>query len=208
MKKQRLVYGVGLNDEPMSAGRAEGNRFKHDPIYARWSDMLMRCYSPRYQAKYPTYAGCTVVEEWKNFSEFKSWMVTQRWEGMHLDKDFLVPGNRVYGPNTCAFIPQWLNLFYGANHATRGEWPIGVAWVNCKCDRKFAASLNIDGLRVTLGRFHTPEEANQAYREAKHRELLKRIEQYKACDSQDPRVLTALSDRARELLANELVGFQ
>ena len=60
--------------------------------------MLKLCYSPAHHKKYPSYVGCTVCEEWKTFSNFRRWMVTQNFEGRHLDKDLLVKDNLHYSP--------------------------------------------------------------------------------------------------------------
>ena len=76
--------------------------------------MLTRCYSPLWHKQYPTYIGCSVCPEWRYFSKFRLWMSTQKWEGMALDKDILVKGNQVYGPDTCCFIPSAINSLFGS----------------------------------------------------------------------------------------------
>ena len=108
------VYGVGTNDagyaiQVMESVRGANGKPKQRiiwfcPFYRRWVHMLERCYSERYQEKKPTYIGCTVCEEWLRFSNFKSWMETQDWEGKHLDKDLLVEGNKIYSPDTCILV--------------------------------------------------------------------------------------------------------
>ncbi len=88
--------------------------------------MLMRCYSEKYQAKAPTYAGCTVCDEWLMFSNFKGWMQTQNWLGLHLDKDILIRGNKIYRPEACAFVTLETNNFL-LDARRRGEnWLVGA----------------------------------------------------------------------------------
>ena len=39
----------------------------------RWYGMLRRCYDTKYQARQPSYIGCSVSEEWLNFQTFAKW---------------------------------------------------------------------------------------------------------------------------------------
>jgi hypothetical protein len=134
--------------------------------------MLERCYNPKYHAKYPTYIGCSVVPDWHSFMAFRAWMSKQKWEGLHLDKDLLLQGNKVYGPDTCIFIAKQLNNFTVDCAASRGEWPTGV-----HLDRqsgKFKARCNnpFTGKRETLGYFTCPDAAHEAWRKRKHEHAL------------------------------------
>ena len=138
MKSKKLVYGVGINDagyvvqEWETIGNVNG-KIKRKlvwfcPYYRVWSDMLKRCYSDKYQEKYPTYKGCSVSEEWKIFSNFKRWMEKQDWEYKQLDKDLLLECNKVYSEETCVFVKSIVNSFTTDSGASRGEWLIGVNW--------------------------------------------------------------------------------
>jgi len=105
MKAKKLVYGVGINDadyvtqkwETISYvnGKQKQNLVWECHYYRTWCGMLMRCYSAKHQERNPTYKGCSVSEEWLRFSNFKSWMERQDFEGMQLDKDLLFEGNKV-----------------------------------------------------------------------------------------------------------------
>ena len=70
--------------------------------------MLNRCYGKAYLKK-PHYGKATVCDEWLVFTNFKKWMMTQNWEGKNLDKDLRSWPNRVYSPETCAFISKRAN---------------------------------------------------------------------------------------------------
>lgn len=99
MKTIKLVYGVGINDLDVPFAM-NGSNLK---FYGTWNNMLNRCYSEKYQAKNPTYRGCTVCNEWLSLSTFKEWFDANYRTGMELDKDILVKGNRVYCPEGMLF---------------------------------------------------------------------------------------------------------
>lgn len=175
-KDRKLVYGVGINDadyvvkkfEQDYSARHISGRYKQRlvwmcPFYQKWVSMLERCYSEKYQEKYPTYKGCTVLEEWKLFSNFRKWVVGQDWEGMQLDKDVLFVGNKVYREETCVFVTRQVNMFLVDSGKTRGEWPIGVCWD--KKSKKFLSNCSnpFTGKREHLGHFDCPQEAHKAW---------------------------------------------
>ena len=72
----RLVYGVGVRDLPYRIAGQDGLP-QRDPCYAKWSDMLMRCYSSKFTEKHQRYRGCSVHPDWLLFSDFKAWMEDQ-----------------------------------------------------------------------------------------------------------------------------------
>ena len=101
--------------------------------------MLQRCYSEKWQERYPTYKGCSVSEEWHTFSNFKAWMEKQQWEGKQLDKDILFEGNKVYSPEPCVFVTRKTNMFT-TDRAARGSGLLGMHWDKEKA--KFRAGCN------------------------------------------------------------------
>ena len=93
---------------------------KHTDEYDIWHGMLMRCYDPKYQEKHPTYKGCKVEDYLLNFQHMCEWLEKNYYkvpgERMHLDKDILYKGNKVYSRETCIFVPQRINnLFVKSN---------------------------------------------------------------------------------------------
>jgi L-amino acid N-acyltransferase YncA len=86
---------------------------------------------------------------------------------MQLDKDILLKGNKIYGPETCVFVTQELNLTFPVRSKYRGKWPIGVHFSDEK--KKFVAhSVVAPGEKGKfLGYFKTPEEAFAAYKKCK-----------------------------------------
>ena len=124
MTKQtkRLVYGYGINDldEPIKVNG------RHLKFYSTWRDMIRRCYSKKCQAKQPTYRGCLVCPDWLSLSNFKEWFNINYREGMELDKDILIQGNKVYCPEACSFVPRYINSLLCDSGAIRGDYPLGV----------------------------------------------------------------------------------
>ena len=102
-KLLRKVYGVGY----MGIGKYCRGSF----AYSRWTSMLERCYSEKYQNKFPSYIMCTVSDRWHDLQNFGKWFDNNYIEDYHLDKDLLLPGNKIYSENTCIFIPQDVNSF-------------------------------------------------------------------------------------------------
>ena len=200
MKPNKLVYGVGINDADYVVERKEtisgvnGERKQklvwYCPYFRTWKGMLQRCYSIAYQDRKPTYKGCSVSTEWLTFSNFKSWMEKQQWEGGQLDKDLLFEGNKIYSSATCVFVTQMVNSFINDSGASRGEWLIGVNWD--KDRKKFLSRCcnPFSGKQENLGRFDCEQEAHQAWQVRKI-ELTHLL----AAEQEDPRVSKALIDR-------------
>lgn len=184
------VYGVGINDANYQLKLYEYVNGKQKlisecPFYVKWKDMLRRCYSKSFQVKYPTYRGCTVSEDWKTFSNFKLWMESQNWDGKALDKDLLVPNNKIYSKDTCMFIDIRLNAFLAVKP---GKYYLGT---RLKTNRnKFESRIHDinTGKRIHLGNYDTPEEAHRKWQCAK----ILQIEQLKKLYEYDPIIVSCL----------------
>lgn len=171
------IYGVGIKDVDYPTAKTKKVGDKRVivwvcPFYERWKSMLKRCYSKLSPTSSPTYVGCTVVEEWKRFSVFKEWMQQQDWEGKHLDKDILVEGNRVYGPDTCIFVDRAVNNFFSISHSgKRGGHSVGAVWdkgmgkFRAYCKNPFQEGRKSPD---KLGVFDTEEGAHLAWKKRKH----------------------------------------
>lgn len=176
----KLVFGKGYNDL-----KEDGSQSK---FYRTWVSMLERCYSIKRQIKQPTYVGCSVCEDWLTFSKFKTWMETQDWEGKQLDKDILVPGNKVYSPDACVFVSQELNKFFIESNASRGLYPIGVDFH--KPSKKFRSRCRVNGIKMHLGYFDTSEEAFNAWKNKKLE-----LARFYASQQKDIRIAKAITER-------------
>lgn len=92
------LYGIGF------IGDGEYSYQGNEKAYSTWHGMLDRCYNPKYHEKYPTYINCTTCESWLNFQNFAPWFYENYKEGLHLDKDIRIKGNKHYSPDTCKFV--------------------------------------------------------------------------------------------------------
>ena len=96
----KLVYGVGFNDKTRPA-KVDGKKVKE---YQLWQNMLIRCFSDKYQTRQPTYKGCSVSDNFLHYSFFYDWCqeqigfgkVDDKGRGWCLDKDLLLIGNKTY----------------------------------------------------------------------------------------------------------------
>ena len=196
----KLVWGVGVNDLGYRAQineevtKSGGKRIQKSVFkckyYAAWTRMLTRCYSKKFLERNQSYVGTIVCSEWLSATAFKKWMEQQDWRGKSLDKDIIVPGSRLYSPETCAFVLNATNSFVIARDASRGDYPIGVSLLkptgkySAKCGNPFT------GKQEHLGYFLSQEEAHEAWRERKHD-----LAQLVAARESDPRVVEALKKR-------------
>jgi len=111
------IYGVGC----IGQGKHLSVISKiHVREYDLWKRMLYRCYCPEFLNDNPTYRGCTVTKRWHNYQLFCEDLVEVKnyslWYGQyrknmyHLDKDFLVDGNKIYSKRTCMFLTAEENI--------------------------------------------------------------------------------------------------
>lgn len=188
--KPKKVHGVGINDSDV-----------RDSFYWTWVAMLDRCYNPKVKPRNVTYAGCTVAPEWLTFSNFKAWMLRQPWQGCHLDKDILFPGNRIYSPETCVFITPQTNTVLSDCARARGDYPIGVSYD--KSRGLFLSRVRRQMVTYNLGRFSDPMDAHAAWQREKAKIIREIAEQ-----QVDWRVGAALLARAEKLDNNRLRGVE
>jgi len=139
---------------------------KHTPSYRAWTSMMGRCYNEKFLVRCPIYTGCSVHPDWHNFQAFSDWYKVEPNSdtlGFELDKDLRQAGNKIYGPYTCSFVPQQINVLLGYCGPDRGLLPQGVK----KNGKKFEAQININGHIKYLGNYDTPEIAFNAYKNCK-----------------------------------------
>lgn len=175
------VYNVGYLGQGKYKTRDEnGEQIKS---YIMWRGILERCYSERNKKIRPTYNDCSVCEEWHNYQNFAKWYEENYYEihnqKMHLDKDILIKGNKIYSPNTCVFVPDRINVLFTKRQNCRGEYPIGVHM--CKRDKALISSCSVDGENKHLGYFplNKPFQAFYTYKIFKEQYIKQIADEYK-----------------------------
>lgn len=172
-QKGKLVMGWGINDADYHVLITEKVDGKSKtiwkcPYYIKWYSMLNRCFSKKYQKDKVTYINKIICEEWKYFSNFRSWMEKQDWEDKCLDKDLLVYHNNEYSPETCCFISNEVNGFLTKRQNERGKYPLGVSLWQPKPHHTVRYSAKITKRKLThLGYYLTPECAHRSWQLAK-----------------------------------------
>lgn len=162
----KLIYGVGYSSKGKYKPYADR---RNACSYEAWIKMLGRCYDKKTQGKHPTYIGCTVDDDWHDYQVFANWYLEHPYAdlGYHLDKDILMPNNKIYSSKTCCLVPREINNLFVDRRNNRGAYPIGVCLH--KQSGRYVSSIRINSNKVYLGLFDSPDEAHQAYKEAKER---------------------------------------
>lgn len=173
------VYGIGYAGE----GDYKPCENKKDTLqYSTWHNMLMRCYDKKFIDKNPTYIHCSTVDKWHNFQNFAEWYENNYYsvddEKMHLDKDILQKGNKLYSPTTCVFVPHRINLLFAKRDAKRGDLPIGV-YFSKNASKYVAQCSNGTGNVIYLKSYDTPEQAFISYKTFKEKLIKQKAEEYK-----------------------------
>lgn len=128
------TYGVGYFGEGKYKSSENG---KDTRVYTTWRSMIRRCYDEKNRGKRSlTYKDCKVCDEWLNFQNFAEWYDNNYYEiegeKMHLDKDILFKGNKIYSPDTCVFVSERINTLFTKRDKSRGKSVIGTSLRNGK----------------------------------------------------------------------------
>ena len=158
--KNHLVCGVGINDLPNEPTEwIENGKRVRCPKYNLWNTILRRCYRPKKQ-DIITYKGVTVHPDWLFRSKFTEWLNSQpqnNWQELQIDKDLLVKGNKIYGPDTCCFLTNRENSVFRPLSSDR----LGSVAFTKDGNRKnpWRAWANYRGAYRVFRSFSTKEEA-------------------------------------------------
>ena len=187
-RSKRSVFGVGFVGNGLYNSKSKS--------YSYWHSMVRRCYSTVYQQRKPTYNGCEVCEDWKDFQKFSIWFdVNYPYTNVdcQLDKDLLGDG-KYYSPDTAVFVSSKVNTFINDSGKSRGDYMIGVSYTPyCNKNNPYIANCQNPfnkSNRGYIGYYPTELEAHKAWQAKKH--------EY-ACQladlQEDERVAKALRER-------------
>lgn len=133
---------------------------KNSAAYRKWANMMARAYSTSNHRLKPWYKGCKVCEEWHNYANFRAWYKVHFIDCKYaLDKDILVQNNKVYSPETCIPVTQFVNAVFETRHAA------GVRY-NEKAGN-YDVTMSILDKSEKIGTYDTLEAGKQAYIEYK-----------------------------------------
>lgn len=213
----KLVYGWGINDADYSVNPIVNGKRLICPFYAIWNGVLGRCLSDRVKAKNKSYEKCNVHEDWKYFSKFKSWAEPLFVEGYQLDKDILVIGNSLYGPETCAFVLRYINnLVMNVNNTSRfskygnSNLPLGVTYKQkssdmlCELSKPFEARCSASILDYkkdpSLGFFSSAIDAHKMWQLRKSEVIQSVTNIYALTECKEEKITEALYRKADKLI--------
>ena len=167
----RTTYGVGYLGDGIYMAK-ENNKIVGG--YRVWHDIMRRCYSEHSKDKFPAYYHiCTVSEKWHNYQNFAKWFNDNKYEvneRLHIDKDILCPGNKIYCEEMCMLVPQRINMLF-ANKPNKRGLPNGI--VQYKHGFLVKYSGEDYGVKETL------EEAFELYADKKKEAIINIANDYK-----------------------------
>lgn len=161
---QPKIFGVGF------LGLGDYSPTVHKDAYHSWWQMINRCYNENDKGFIAGYNLCSVDELWHNFQNFAPFYLGDRFrqDKWHLDKDILIPGNKIYSKDTCVFLPVTLNsLLAKQQKPTANNLPQGVYKIKDRVTNKYQARIMKDNKNFYLGTFNDLEEAYQVYKREK-----------------------------------------
>lgn len=171
-QRGELIYGIGHVDYSLPISK-KGEKSKE---YETWRGILKRCLDDGYLEREPTYNGCSISEECTYYKNFYNWITSQenykQWKeggkGWAIDKDIAHKGNKIYSSENCFLVPQNINNLFTTRKLHRGEYPIGVRYVEKL--NKFVSYCNNPFKNQKwqhIGVFNTMDEAFNAYKSFK-----------------------------------------
>ena len=159
--KNHLICGVGINDLPNEPTEwTENGKRVRCPKYNLWQRILERCYGMRKKDAVVYKGVATVHPDWIYRSKFNEWLNSQpqsNWQDLQIDKDLLVKGNKVYGPDTCCFLTSLENNMFRPKRARLGC--VYCKRAHSQYKRPWSAEIKRGYYTTFVGNFSTKEEA-------------------------------------------------
>ena len=167
----RTTFDVGYTGVGKYQTRING---VNTDYYNKWHDLIRRCYYEDAKEIFPAYYGsCEVCNQWHNLQLFAEWYEENYYEvdeRLHLDKDILYPGNKIYSPDTCVLVPQRINMLFMNKENKRGL-PNGII------QKKNGYSVSYSTEK--LGVYETLEEAYEVDSKVKKEAIINIANEYK-----------------------------
>lgn len=170
----KTVQGVGMLGEGKYMAKVNG---EHTREYITWVNIMRRCYVAK--EAFPAYYEISeLCDEWlimQNFAKWyeANWFPPPNNERIHIDKDILCPGNKLYSPAMCLIVPQSINMLF-TNKSNETGLPNGIT--KTSNGQKFKSMYN----HKHLGCFNTLEDAYTEYANEKEMSIKQKAEEYKS----------------------------
>lgn len=154
------LYGIGINDAIITTN----GHGKELESVRTWKHMFHRVYG----SNHPSYSDCTIHPDWHTFSNFNDFYQKNYKPGFQLDKDILVEGNRIYGPDTCCFVPPYINGCLISTSKSNKGVARGVSKVQTR-PKQYNARFSIGNGKLKTKAFITEYEAIEWYNAEKRK---------------------------------------
>lgn len=168
----KTTYGVGYLGTGKYMAKADG---KVVESYNVWHDMIRRCYSEKSKEKFQAYFHiCMVSKLWHNYQNFAEWFNKNKYEvdgRIHIDKDILYPGNKIYCPDTCLLVPQRINMLF-LNKPNKRGFPNGIYTTK-------SGKYSVVYCGEKLGTYKTLNDAYCVYADAKKMAIIRIAKEYR-----------------------------
>ena len=160
---RRKIYGFGVNDASFVTQVTVNGKKKMHPAYDCWRQIIRRCYSEKSLSVKPRYTDVSVCDEWSSFSSFLSWWRENHVPGWQIDKDILTD-NMEYSPESCIFVPKWINCIVNDSLRSRGRLMVGATYSSRDGVIEAWARNTITNKQEYLGRFNDELSAHEAWK--------------------------------------------
>lgn len=175
---RKTLFGRGYIGEGIYSTKNDGVDTKE---YVCWSGIFWRCYDENRLKRNPTYTGCSVSESWYNFQSFCEWYCSRSQYSLNwqVDKDLLIPENKIYSEKACCLLPAEINSFL-ANKALKSDGlPPGVHWAAKEGKYKAQIKDQFAENQRLLGMSSDPNKVFKLYKEAKENQAVFLAEKWK-----------------------------
>lgn len=176
----RKVRGIGINDTELSGPsctvRDEFGKKTVYLDYRTWYAILVRATDD----KSSYYKEVAVCQDWFIRSNFQKWYLSHETlydssgNILEVDKDILISDNTIYSPQTCALVPQYLNVAFNTGADSKHGTPMWVRYRKRNPDMKndlkkpYRAVLTKEnGKYIHLGYFKYAKDAHNVARQYK-----------------------------------------
>lgn len=155
------------------------------PIYAKWEKMILRVSTISGLEKNPSYKNVSICDEWIYFSNFRNWVLSQNihpddYSQLDLDKDLKNKNSFVYSPDTCLFIPRYINCALSLNgDKNKNGISVGVQQRIHKTKISYRAYINKFRKRMIIGTYDNEADAHLAWQNEKIIFFREMINKYK-----------------------------